>query len=268
MNPNSSTPSQTPSDGPMPSMGATPQPQLPSMPNTPKKSKLPLYVAIVVIVLLAGGAAAYMFMKKDTKQPATNNTANVQTKTQQTTKTNDESATTTTSFTNTDGKSTVSVTHPKDWMVDNSPDQYGSKQLSVKSPRGNYIHFADNLGVGGRCDPDTYSYTLVKKVSTQDSRYVFSEYTTTNPQQPRIKFSLEPIAGAPAAVKALKDGESGTDVCSNLFYYPIVGAKQDIFVKIDTSAKMDDTTAVPYDTLKTDTDFIAMLQSLTVKDSD
>lgn len=269
MDPSNTTPPQTPLNESEPPTGEPAKPQMPVAAGAPQKSKTPVMIAAIIIFVLAAAATAYYFLGPNTNKSA-DKTANVQNtqqpSTEQASKTQD-SATTTSSFTNLANSTTVSVTHPKDWVVNANPDEDGIKQLTIKSAMGNYLHIFPNMGVGGRCDPDTYNFTLVKRVATQDPGYVFSEYTTTNPSMQRILFSIEPLSHASAAVKALKEGEGGTDVCSNLFYYPIVGSQGDIFVKIDTSAKPDYTTAVPYATLKTDTQFLAMLESLTVKNN-
>lgn len=262
MEPTSTTPTPSPAPTGTPALPAE-QPQTQSTPSAPQKSKLLLVILLVIVLLVAGGSIFYYLSVKNSGTKTSNNATGTNS-TATTSITEEESAaTTTSSFTNPDSKTTISVTHPKSWQIITEPDKSGLKQITIKSAKGNYLHMFPNMGVGGYCEPDNDSYTLVKRIPTQNPMYVFSEYTTSVSRYPVVKLSLEPLERASAAHRALKEGESATDICTNIGgYYPIIG---DIFVKIDTSATVDSSTAVAYNELKADTDFIAMLQSLSVK---
>ncbi len=255
MEPNNSTPSQTPSNAPLPTEESPEQPTqagLPPATGMPQKSKWP-FIIVLIVVLAAIGTAIYFFMIKDDSDQSTAEQSNSQTNT------TEEVALTTSSLSNNDenyGQGTISVTHPESWEVTTDKDQDGANQLVIKSAAGNVLRITEQIGgLGGTCEPDTYSYTLVKKLPTQSASYVFTEYTTTDPILQQRYLGIESLANASSTHKSLTDGASNTDVCTNIgLLYPIVNG---MFVRIENA----DGDEVPYDTLKSDTDFITMLES-------
>lgn len=257
MDQNNTTPSQNPMGEPTPPTEQPPQPQISPTVSAPQKSKMPLLITLIVILLAAGGAAAYFFFIKDSGNKPSKDTSNTQTQTT-------EEKSITSSLTNDDkdyGSGTISVTHPKDWKVETGKDINGANQLVVTSAAGNVLRITQQTGgVGGACDPDTYSYTLVKKITTKDPSRSFTEYNTISPDFPTGKLSIESFANAKSAHKALTEGQKGTDVCSNIgMLYPIVDG---MFVKIENASGE----GIGYDKLKSDTEFISMLETFTVTD--
>jgi hypothetical protein len=235
-----------------------PSPLPPSVPPTSSKSKWPLFVGITVLVLIAA-AAAYFFLLKPDSQSSNNKNGsgtNSQTGAQEATKTT--SLTTVDSPNQANG--TVSFTHPASWQVTKETDQYGTENTIIKSPLGNAVKMYTRDSVGGSCEDDNDTYTLVKRITTKNSSYVFSEYqapASWGSQVLRLESSYDKKA---TAHKALAEGKSNTGVCQNLAGYPIA---KDINVTLKNSSGSEAT----YNDLKDDVEFIAMLQTFNVTDN-
>ncbi len=242
--------------------------QTPPMSPTPGKSKWPLIAALAAVVLIAAGVAVYFLVLQPNTQSS--NTPNTSTPNTSNSKENSSSgtsnaATTTTSLTTTDSPNdangTISFTHPASWTVSTETDQNDTKKTIIKSPMGNTVEMYTRDSVGGSCDEDTLTYTLVKKITTKNPAYVFTEYQTPASSGLPQTLSLEPnYDKRSAAHRALTEGKSNVGVCQNLFFYPIA---KDISVTLKNSSGK----AATYSDLKNDTEFITMLQSFNVTDN-
>ena len=161
---------------------------------------------------------------------------------------------------------TVTLKHPSGWTVSNTTEDYDSSgtkavRAYIKSDKGHYLHIRDNGGVGGDCEPNAETFTLVKRIATQSSNYYFAEYKYNANSSTRY-LSLENHKDGQAWT-TLKEGQTGTDTCSNMPQYSFAG---DLYVSIASSDKSSLASSVSYTDLQQDTDFLTMLQSLTVSE--
>ena len=247
----------TPSSNPGGPSGTFGQPVTPQTPPMPGKPQWPLIVTVVVAVFVIAGIITYFVV-------AGSNTPSTDTKDTQSSSSSQKAESTVTSLTTTDSPNdqngTVSFTHPSSWDVTKETDQYGTEKTIIKSPLGNTIEMYRSEGVGGSCDDDTDTYTLVKKLKTQNSSYVFTEYETPaswGDEALRLEANFDKKL---AAHQALTEGKSNTGVCQNLFSYPIA---KDIYITIKNASGDE----ARYSDIEDDAEFITALQSFDVTDN-
>lgn len=243
-------------------------------------------LALVVLVAI-GGVGWYVFSKKATKNDSVTNTSTVPKTTStvvpKTTSesTNQQNSTTkTTTVSAHDKKLSVSVTHPSNWKVKKTEPRYpGWSSLYIVSKKGHYLHLWEPDGLGGDCQSNNYTYTLVKKLPTATKGIYFTEYTVSNPQWGNVQLSLEVFDSSSwgSQVTAekkhnnLKEGETNTDTCTNTVgsYSWVVketaNGLDTMYVTINKKPEKTLGSTVPYNELAKDKEFIQMLQSLKVK---
>ena len=170
---------------------------------------------------------------------------------------------------------TVAVQHSADWEVYEGVNEFNPnlKEVYIKSDKGNFLHLFEPDGLGGGCFiDDQFEYTVVKKLPTATPDVFFTEYTTTDPNSPNFYLKLEDLSNAPAAHKALKEGESNTGVCFNQIgaYSWVVaesaGSGSSVYVTLNQQSERTSlgNRDVPYAEFAQNPEFIDMLQSLTV----
>lgn len=251
--PPSNTPTQPTSNSNAPiGPSGTPGQPASSLPPTSGKPKWALIVALVVALIVVVGAAAYFLMKPNNQSSANNNNQS----------TNPSSTTTSLSTTNSPNQAngTVSFTHPASWKVAEETNQYGTEITTITTPLGNVVEMYRSDSVGGSCEDDANTYTLVKKITTQNAEYVFTEYqvpASWGTQALRLETSYDMKT---ATHRALAEGQSSTNVCGNLFGYSIA---KDIQVNVKNSSGKEAT----YNDIKNDAELITMLQSFKVTDN-
>jgi len=169
----------------------------------------------------------------------------------------------------------VSVTHPMNWEVYKKPRYQEPSDpeaaLYIKSPSGHYFHMsAGTGGSGGDCQPNEGPYTLSKKLPTQDSNLFFTEYSVAG-NAAYSNIGLESFSakdrydfGNPASLNKhflLKEGQTNTNLCNLSYYQKPVG-----FIKVSVRNNNVDELAsnLKWSDIKDDTEFVAMIQSLTV----
>lgn len=166
---------------------------------------------------------------------------------------------TTTIKTSGTGSFAVSVKHPSTWEVSNTSEDAGYGDGSqrtiayIKSDKGHYMNIRDVSGVGGSCDPDTQTYTLVKRFNTGVADHYFSEYDSD-------VLTLEDLSEK-TNIKSMKEGDTRTNTCERAGY-PFVNGS--LYVTISSSASKSLVGDLHYSDIKDDPDFIAMMQSLAV----
>lgn len=221
---------------------------------------------IVIIILLIVGAGFFVFLiKSDSSNTKSSDIDQKKSASSQDSK-QGSTEQTKTIYTNYEGKK-LSVLHPSNWEVNNyeSDEGPGGEKrpiTSIKSSQGNYLHFWDPSGLGGDCGgPNNITYTLVKRIPTKIENVFFSEYKIDDANFPVDNFSAEQYDSyIPEAHKLLKEGQSNTDTCSNpVGYYSSVNG---IYLSINKDSKPNISSDVRYDSLKSDSEFIDMLGTL------
>ena len=222
-------------------------------------------LAIVIVVAIVGAAGWYVFDKqKNNESDVDSSKTSQDTKSESKSKTADSTTTTVKSVLN--SGTTVAIKHPSSWTVSNTTvdfDNAGTKatRAYVKSAKGNYLHIRDNGGVGGDCESNNDTFTLVKRFATQSSEYYFAEYKYNDSSASPRYLSLENHKNGENWT-TLKEGETGTDTCSNMPQYTFAGK---LYVSITKSETASLVSSVSYDDLvKNDPEFIDMLKSMTV----
>ncbi len=233
-------------------------PEQPVQPSPPGKPKWPLVMAIIVAIIIAASAVYFLVIKPDDQPPASNGSQSSQSES------SDSSELTVTSLTTTNSPNmengTISFTHPDSWDVAKKTDQYGTEKTIITSSLGNTVEMYTVDSVGGTCEDDNDTYTLVKKITTQNAAYVFSEYQVpASWGVPALSLETN-YDNKTAKHQALTEGQSNTNLCENLAGYPIA---KDIKVVIKNSSGE----VAIYDDIKDDTAFITMLQSFNVTDN-
>lgn len=226
-------------------------------------------VMVIVVTGLIGGVGYYVYKQQNSVTP--------ESVTQQVTKdsptANSEGAyeSVNTTYSSKDGTVKITVTHPKKWEVTNTKDEYDreTQVIHIKSDKGNYLHLFEPGGLGGDCQSNNTSYTLVKKIPTQTEGLYFTEYMTESQQFKNSYLSLQtPAIGSEYATnkeehKNLKEGESNTDVCNISGYSMLSSSKSSYgYVSITKQPKVSLSSEVSYEELSGDPQFIEMLKSL------
>lgn len=254
---------------------STPPPVLPPTPGpvvapspSPHKSKLEkVLLVLLLVVITLGGVIAWLLVSNK------NNSSSTTTKTSSSTRSDAAAAFKTTTLTY--GGTTVSVRHPASWSVvdTTTTTQRGSSSsdvltlpgVDIKSDKGHYLHLFAVEGIGGTCVPNNDSYTLTERLLTATDNVYFVQYTTTIKTYP-VKYLSVQTGSTSAAVPA--KGYTGTDTCTNLPAYSMVhavGDKNGIYVTLSDSPEQSLASTLLYSDISSDLDFIAMLQSLTLK---
>ena len=165
----------------------------------------------------------------------------------------------------TQGSTQVSVIHPKEWSISKKTVEesgWTSKKETVKSPKGHYLHLFNSSGVGGDCQDDTYEYTLVKKIPTQSPDIYFTEYQTNAPGYTQA-LRIEDFKNRATQNTTQNEGDKGTNVCRMQSYSAVgKGAENSVFVTLSSKETPDLSGDLKYSDIESDTEFVAMLQSL------
>lgn len=222
-------------------------------------------VLAVVVILALVGFSGWLVYDRQNKSKTSDSTNKAEGTTTNNQKTTDSSLTTTTVKSLESGdKTSVTVKHPTNWEVSNkSEDIDGSGTIAtrayIKSDKGNYLHISNTSGLGGDCEDDTLTYTLIKRISTQSSNYFFAEYTREGGATRYL--SLENSTSSPSWSK-MKEGDTNTNQCG-MPQYTFAGG---LYVAITKTATRSLSSSVPYSELKEDPEFLTMLQSLKVSE--
>ena len=228
----------------------------------PKKSKKGLVIALIILLLIAIAGASYYFLVVSKNNTPSKQQANSTTTDQDkaNTETGELVKTTIEGKDYDDGVVKASVEHPADFIVKES-NQSGVKELQITSKKGNILILGTQFEGGGGCDPDSYKYTLIKKIKTKTPNVFFSEYKVDDSFEHKDAYNIfraEVNSEYSNDIhKNLKEGESNKDICSNL---NTVTAYKSIYIGVMDSSNQN----ITYDQIKDDTDFIAMLQSLEI----
>lgn len=243
---------------------------MPSSPQPPQKSKKGLVIGLVTALLLVAVVVAcfVLFTTKSDDQPNevsqdfSKQTDNGGSAEQPELKT----SIFTTGFLD---KSTVSIEHPADWTVKSGEEEYTEdttlNYMVIGSPAGHYLHIYDLDGVGGTCDDNTDSFTLVKRLPIKANGYTFDEYDVPNLANSGGKLTLS-YTGGDAAVAAMQEGDTLTNTC-NMPTYSSFSASS-IFVSINNSDSRESIfeTRVGWEAIKDDAEFVKMLESIEYSD--
>lgn len=162
------------------------------------------------------------------------------------------------------GVTTVEVTHPSTWTVLEKPNEFNLPDTTITSPKGNNLSIKGNLGYGGDCTPDNYTFTLTQKIATSTPGLYFSEYTTTAPDYPESGIGIDTTD---FNIENKDVGSSGTDVCSSkIGYYTMVGKLGDSENELNVSiiSKKANQRVTRYSDISDDPEFISMIKSLKV----
>jgi hypothetical protein len=212
-----------------------------------------LVVVLLLVVVLGGiGAAGYVVYKKGKdKSAGSTNTSN--------SASTDQSSTSsgTKSYTAKMFDTTVSLDAPAGWEVQSGVDTEAQETFSdastieyliVTSPSGLSLSAKVNPGVGGICEPQNDTYTLVGSIKSGQDDLVFAELTVSDREN--IEFS------AIRNLKLSKPGESAKDTC-NLGYY---GFYNDARIKIQKNGQK-----TTYKEVLSDSDFVKVLESVRIQ---
>lgn len=247
---------------------------MPVLPQPPKKNKRRLIVGLIIAFLLIAGAAAYfmLFTTKEDELPV-QTSQNVSEQPGEDESAEESGLKTTEYTTALEHKSTVSIEHPSDWIIESQSTEVGDgftlNALAIGPPTGPYLHIYDRDGIGGSCESNTDTYTLAKRLATRTDGLFFKEFDV--PSIPSLNGILlieqEGKEWSVAAHDAQQVGESLTNTC-NLPSWSSVGASG-IFVMIsnvlDRSGAAD-AQRLGWDDIKDNTDFVKMLESITAID--
>ncbi len=245
----------------------------PLMPPTePEKKRFPRKLLILFLIadIIIVGAVIWWFVVRDsgqdTNQPAANNQS------QSVTEPEDETEPeriVTTHVSGLEHRSTASFEHPKDWTVIEETDAifetYTIKSTTIVAPKGLRIKITDKDGIGGGCYPESQTYTLVKKLTTQTPGMSFKQFTVAGNSEDSHPFFVLDTDGTVASMSAsyaLKEGESITGECA-VNTFPSVG-RAGVFVDVMTGST--DRTVQTWDLIKDDAEFVRTLQSMKAED--
>ena len=145
------------------------------------------------------------------------------------------------------------------------PDWAG---VIVESPEGYFIQMSQIDGLGGDCGDNEDSYTLTKKLSTNNPNMSFTQYTAGDDYASQL--DMEPFFAPSDGVyfrtngeqhDGLEEGESNTNTC-NLFNYPTVANSTLMQLYNDPFAPFDsDDSSLTWEEIMDSPEFIAVLQS-------
>ena len=170
------------------------------------------------------------------------------------------------------GKTSASVEHPSNWKVkeeNTDLDGYILKSKTITSPTGNSLRLYDRQGIGGDCDYDNEEFVLVKKIPTKTEGVYFVQYDI--PGLANFSTTGIKIDTSEVDIKNVGEGYRGSGVCQNKigFYSFVNSAPQDdtgtntVFVLV-SSSNVSESEYTTYEDIKNDSEFIKMLESLTV----
>ncbi len=168
----------------------------------------------------------------------------------------------------------VTFDNPKGWAVyesvaDGDADPFVDTLVYV-SPEL-FVHIDQISGVGGSCDENTDSYTLLKKLATKNSDLYFVEYKYSDQTTSKLKLenfnatSRTDYYTDQAAIAAvnhhlgLKEGQSNTNDC-------LIGAysfaTNSLYVTVSNKTVGSLGSSVTWDDIKNNSDLVTFLQSM------
>jgi hypothetical protein len=119
-------------------------------------------------------------------------------------------------------------------------------------------------GIGGTCSPDNNTYTVTHKIATTTPGLYFIQYEYSVDAKSTVLFTIQKFSDS---TKVPNEGDTGTDVCTNLPNYSSVssgGAWVMIDVRNDISTGTIGSN-LTYDQMSSDSDIMTMLKSLKVE---
>lgn len=272
------------------------------VPPAPKKSKKLLIIILILLVLVGGGVAAWLLLSAEDDsvyeesaqsttpastvpdvQPESPSPETIQVG--QITYELMESGELVTFY---DGRRTADENNPyevnedtyvtmeiqDDWKVygqkeGNSP--VGTAGIMIEAAPDKYVQIRIVDGVGGECQPNEFTYTLDKRLTTRIDDEVFTQYTVEGREQDthlsiesttgyRYEGGSEEYLAGLEAHESLEEGDSNTNSCYIGAYNFIVGS---IYITLSDSMETNLSGNLSWDDIKDDQDFIDALQSLT-----
>lgn len=255
-----------------PALPANPVVQnVPAGPVEPPKKKFPRVLLIIFIVLdlvAIAGAAWWFFVRDDSDQTTQNQTSQPQGAESDQAEDSAVQLATTTHESGLEHRSTASFEHPKDWTVIEETDAifetYTLKSTTIVAPKGLRIKITDRDGIGGGCYPESLTYTLVKKLTTQTPGMSFKQFTVSGNSELSQPFFVLDTDGlmSNAAYDALKEGETITGECA-VNTFSTVG-RSGVFVYVMTDSS--DNSVQTWDLIKDNAEFVRTLESMTAVD--
>lgn len=257
-----------PTPAPVPTPTPTPVPT-PGLTPAPKKSKkgLIILLSVVAVLLIAAGAtAAYLLLRPSSNKTGSttdNTTSTNQTDTQASTDSQNGTKTTTFGY---DGAN-ISVQHPASWKVETtsgSPSGDTVPSVSITSDKGNVLHMFIPNGIGGTCTPDNTAYTATHVIATATPDVYFIQYEYSLDSKNYTDLTIQQFTDG---AKVPNEGDTGTDICSNLPHYStVMSGKTAVLVNVgDSTNKNAIGSNLNYDQISSDADFMTMLKSLKVE---
>lgn len=160
------------------------------------------------------------------------------------------------------------LTHPSNWKVEsrdgpldwNDPSTW--PMLKITSDKGNSIKFEEGGGLGGMCEPDDKSYTLVYRLNTQNPNIKISEYSYDGSGGGITDQLVIEEWGeyTKPAHKALAVGDSSTNTCNTY----ILPSLRGVIYDIESSNSSGENGTVSYKDIEDDLEFVQMLESLNI----
>lgn len=282
------TPSQPIAPTPPTGQPVIPSQPLPNAPLPPKKSKKALWIILVLILVVTAAAAAYFLLVVNKDQSTDKDQTSQSTSDDKTQSTELKITSYSAHESSSDDPIAITLEHPANWKVEQEEDgpvEPGSDytvrgKLTITSSQGNTVEITDASfgGVGGDCGEEI-NLQLIKKLTTKEDNFVFIEnkYSGEGASKEQRLVLNEVIDPATivedeaysedlARYNALKEGESFTGNSCVTFSYPFIKSQDGLsIIQVRLPRSEDETKSLAYDDIKDDTEFIAMLQSLDIK---